>query len=41
MTLKFTADFSWRYGVVGVYKDRGKPIVRLYLPFARLSVEKV
>ena len=33
-------EFSWRYGVMGVYKDRERPIVRVYpLPFIRLTIE--
>jgi hypothetical protein len=32
-------DFSFRYGVIGIYKDRDKPITRIYLiPFVRISV---
>lgn len=33
------AEFSWRYGVVGLYKDRELPLVRVYpVPFVRLTV---
>jgi len=34
----FTLSFSWRYGVVGVYKDRTPGVVHVYpLPFVRLT----
>jgi hypothetical protein len=34
-----TVEFSLRYGVLGIYKDRDKPIVRIYpLPFIRVTV---
>jgi hypothetical protein len=33
-------EFSWRYGVVGIYKDRDTPAVRIYpLPFVRITVK--
>lgn len=33
------AEFSFRYGVAGVYKDRGLPVWRIYpLPFVRISL---
>jgi hypothetical protein len=33
-----TVEFSFRYGVVGVYKDRNSPVVRWYpVPFIRLT----
>jgi hypothetical protein len=33
------AEFSFRYGVLGIYKDRGKPIVRVYpVPFVRITI---
>jgi hypothetical protein len=32
-------EVSFRYGVIGVYKDRDAAILRVYpLPFVRLSV---
>lgn len=31
-------EFSWRYGVIGIYKDRDTRVWRLYLPFIRLSL---
>lgn len=32
-------EFSFRYGVLGIYKDRGKPTVRVYpVPFIRISL---
>jgi len=31
-------DFSWRYGVIGIYKDRNSKTWRLYLPFVRVSI---
>lgn len=32
-------EFSWRYGVVGVYKDHDWPVVRIYpIPFVRISI---
>lgn len=31
-------QFSWRYGVIGVYRDREEPIWRFYIPFVRLSI---
>ena len=32
-------EFSWRYFVIGVYKDRGSNVVRIYpLPFVRISI---
>jgi hypothetical protein len=35
-----TLDISFRYGVVGWYKDRDKQVLRIYpLPFIRFSVE--
>jgi hypothetical protein len=41
VTGTFEVSFSWRYGVVGVYKDREKPIVRIYpLPFVRITLER-
>jgi hypothetical protein len=34
-------ELSWRYAVIGIYKDRDKPIVRIYpLPFVRLSIDR-
>lgn len=31
--------FSWRYGVWGVYKDRDRPLVRVYpVPFVRITL---
>jgi hypothetical protein len=34
-----TIEFSFRYGVWGIYKDRDKPIVRIYpLPFIRITL---
>jgi hypothetical protein len=41
VTAEMTASlsFSWRYGVIGVYKDRELPLVHIYpLPFVRVSV---
>jgi hypothetical protein len=33
-------EFSWRYGVWGVYRDRDRPMVRVYpLPFIRITIE--
>jgi hypothetical protein len=33
-------ECSWRYGVMGVYKDRKRPVVRVYpLPFVRITIE--
>jgi hypothetical protein len=35
-------DFSWRYAVVGVYRDREWSTWRVYpLPFVRLSFGRV
>jgi hypothetical protein len=35
----FAVDISWRYGVVGWYKDRTRPIVRIYpIPFIRVTI---
>jgi len=32
-------DCSRRYGVIGIYKDRGLRVVRIYpVPFVRLSI---
>ena len=32
-------EFSWRYGVMGVYRDRDEPIWRVYpVPFVRITV---
>jgi hypothetical protein len=31
-------SFSFRYGVIGIYKDRSKPVVHLYVPFVRLTI---
>ena len=32
-------DFCWRYGVVGVYKDREEMLIRIYpLPFVRITI---
>jgi hypothetical protein len=32
-------EFSWRYLVVGVYRDRVNPVWRIYpAPFVRLTV---
>jgi hypothetical protein len=32
-------EFSWRYFVLGFYKDRDKPIFRIYpFPFVRFTV---
>lgn len=32
-------EFSLRYGVLGIYKDRAEPVVRVYpVPFLRLTV---
>jgi hypothetical protein len=40
VALTLTVDVSRRYGVVGVYKDRDLPIVRVYpVPFVRVSVQ--
>lgn len=33
-------EFSLRYGVVGVYKDRDRAIWRFYIPFVRVSVSR-
>lgn len=34
-------EFSWRYGVVGVYLDRSKKTVRIYpIPFVRITLRK-
>jgi hypothetical protein len=31
--------FSWRYGVIGIYRDRELPLVHVYpLPFVRISI---
>jgi hypothetical protein len=31
-------EFSWRYGVVGAYRDRNEPAWRVYpLPFVRIT----
>lgn len=31
-------ELSFRYGVVGIYVDRGRRIVRMYpIPFVRIS----
>lgn len=38
--MKLKIEFSARYGVMGIYLDRGLPIVRLYpLPFLRITVD--
>jgi hypothetical protein len=32
-------EFSFRYGVIGIYKDRDEPIWRIYpFPFIRISI---
>ena len=32
-------ELSWRYGVVGLYIDRGGRIVRIYpVPFVRITL---
>lgn len=32
-------EFSWRYGVIGVYKDRDLQVIRVYpLPFIRITI---
>lgn len=32
-------EWSFRYGVLGIYKDRDRPIYRWYpLPFVRLTI---
>ena len=32
-------DFSIRYGIMGIYKDRDHPVVRIYpLPFIRITL---
>jgi hypothetical protein len=32
-------EFSLRYGVVGIYRDRTGPVYRIYpLPFVRISI---
>jgi hypothetical protein len=37
---RVTIEFSWRYGVMGIYKDRHDPLVRIYpLPFIRVTVD--
>lgn len=34
-------EFSWRYGVIGIYKDRVWPLWRIYpCPFVRISLGK-
>jgi hypothetical protein len=33
-------ETSWRYGVIGIYRDRDRRAWRFYLPFVRLSVEQ-
>ena len=38
--MKIKLDFSPRYWVVGLYRDRNYPRVRLYLPLVRLSIGK-
>jgi hypothetical protein len=31
-------EFSFRYGVIGIYRDRNQPIVRVYpVPFMRIT----
>jgi hypothetical protein len=31
-------ECSWRYCVIGIYKDRAQPVVRVYpVPFVRIS----
>lgn len=30
-------EFSLRYFLIGIYKDRKLPVVRVYLPFTRIS----
>jgi hypothetical protein len=33
------AEFSWRYGVVGLYRDRDLPLLRVYpCPFVRITL---
>jgi hypothetical protein len=33
-------EFSWRYGVIGVYKDRDSSAFRVYLlPFVRITIK--
>lgn len=32
-------DFSFRYGVMGIYRDRKDPVVLVYpLPFVRVTI---
>lgn len=32
-------EFSWRYGVIGVYKDRNPGVWRVYpVPFIRVTL---
>lgn len=34
-------EFSLRYGVLGVYKDRSTPTWRIYpLPFIRVTIQR-
>jgi hypothetical protein len=35
-------ELSWRYCVVGIYRDRDRPLWRVYpLPFVRVTVGAV
>jgi hypothetical protein len=37
--LPVKVEFSWRYGVMGIYKDRDEPIVRIYpVPSVRITL---
>lgn len=37
--MKIVPAFSWRYIVIGVYKDRNLPLVHVYpCPFVRISL---
>lgn len=32
-------ECSWRYCVMGIYKDRDKPVIRIYpVPFVRVTL---
>jgi hypothetical protein len=40
LEISVRVECSWRYGVMGVYRDRDLPVVRVYpLPFVRITIE--
>jgi hypothetical protein len=41
VVLERKVEFSFRYFIIGIYKDRDKPVVRIYpVPFVRISIRK-